>query len=45
MKNQITIREAVMEQDIAVFWQQLLTYFIRDIFPFAVLLDKIVLCV
>ena len=33
MKNQITIREAVMEQDIAVFWQQLLTYFIRDIFP------------
>lgn len=33
MKNQITIREAVMEQDIAVFWQQLRTYFIRDIFP------------
>ena len=33
MKNQITIREAVTEQDIAVFWQQLLTYFIRDIFP------------
>ena len=33
MKNQITIREAVTEQDIAVFWQQLRTYFIRDIFP------------
>ena len=33
MKNQITIREAVMEQDIAVFWQQLRIYFIRDIFP------------
>ena len=33
MKNQITIRAAVMEQDIAVFWQQLRIYFIRDIFP------------
>ena len=33
MKNQITIREVVTEQDIAVFWQQLRTYFIRDIFP------------
>ena len=33
MKNQITIREAVTEQDIAVFWQQLRIYFIRDIFP------------
>ena len=33
MKNQITIREAVTEQDIAVFWQQLRTYYIRDIFP------------
>ena len=33
MKSQITIREAVMEQDIAVFWQQLRIYFIRDIFP------------
>lgn len=33
MKNQITIREAVTEQDIAVFWQQLRTYFFRDIFP------------
>lgn len=33
MKNQITIREAATEQDIAVFWQQLRIYFIRDIFP------------
>ena len=34
MKNQITIREAVTEQDIAVFWQQLRIYFILDIFPY-----------
>lgn len=33
MKNQITIREAATEQDIAVFLQQLRIYFIRDIFP------------
>ena len=33
MINQITILEAVTEQDIAVFWQQLRIYFIRDIFP------------
>ena len=33
MKNQITIREAVTEADIAVFWEQLHTYHKRDIFP------------
>ena len=33
MKNQITIREAITEADIAVFWGQLHTYHIRDIFP------------
>lgn len=33
MKNQITIREAISEADIAVFWEQLHTYHTRDIFP------------
>ena len=33
MQNQITIREALTEQDIAVFWEQLYAYFKRDIFP------------
>ena len=33
MKNQITIREAITEADIAVFWGQLHTYHMRDIFP------------
>lgn len=33
MKNQITIREAITEADIAVFWEQLHTYHMRDIFP------------
>lgn len=33
MENQITIREAVTEKDVAVFWQQLHTYYKRDIFP------------
>ena len=33
MKNQITIREAVIEADIAAFWNQLHTYHKRDIFP------------
>lgn len=33
MKNQITIREAVTEADIAAFWEQLHTYHKRDIFP------------
>lgn len=32
MKNQITIREAVTENDAAVFWEQLHLYFNRDIF-------------
>ena len=32
MKNQITIREAVTEADIAAFWEQLHTYHKRDIF-------------
>lgn len=33
MKNAMTIREAVTETDIAVFWTQLRLYFERDIFP------------
>lgn len=33
MKNQIIIREAVTEADIAAFWKQLHTYHRRDIFP------------
>ena len=33
MKNQITIREAITEADIAAFWGQLHTYHMRDIFP------------
>ena len=33
MENQITIREAITETDVAVFWEQLHTYHKRDIFP------------
>ncbi|EDM99706.1 acetyltransferase, GNAT family [Pseudoflavonifractor capillosus ATCC 29799] len=33
MKNEITIREAVTEQEIGFFWAQLRAYFNRDIFP------------
>jgi len=33
MENPITIREAVTEKDIAVFWEQLHSYHKRDIFP------------
>ena len=33
MENQITIREAITENDVAVFWDQLHTYHKRDIFP------------
>ena len=33
MKNQITIREAITEADIAAFWEQLHTYHLRDIVP------------
>ena len=33
MENQITIREAVTEYDVAVFWEQLHIYHKRDIFP------------
>ena len=33
MENQITIREAIMEADVAAFWEQLHTYHKRDIFP------------
>ena len=33
MENNITIREAVSEGDISLFWQQLHSYFKRDIFP------------
>ena len=33
MENQITIREAVTETDVAAFWKQLHTYHKRDIFP------------
>lgn len=33
MKHQITIREAITENDMAVFWEQLHIYHQRDIFP------------
>lgn len=33
MENQITIREAITENDVAVFWEQLHTYHKRDNFP------------
>lgn len=33
MENQITIREAVTENDVALFWEQLHIYYRRDIFP------------
>ena len=33
MENQITIREALSKADVAIFWEQLHTYFKRDIFP------------
>lgn len=33
MKKQITIREAITENDVATFWEQLRIYFKRDIFP------------
>lgn len=33
MENQITIREAVTENDVATFWEQLHIYYKRDIFP------------
>ena len=32
MKNQVTIREAVTENDVAIFWEQLYAYFRRDMF-------------
>ena len=32
MENQITIREAITENDVALFWEQLHTYHKRDIF-------------
>lgn len=33
MENQITIREAITENEIAIFWEQLHAYHKRDIFP------------
>lgn len=33
MKNQITIREAITENEVALFWEQLHIYHKRDIFP------------
>lgn len=33
MENQITVREAVTENDAALFWEQLRIYYKRDIFP------------
>lgn len=33
MENQITIREALTKADVTIFWEQLHTYFKRDIFP------------
>ena len=32
MENQITIREAVTEKDVELFWEQLHLYHRRDIF-------------
>ena len=31
MENQITIREAITENDVALFWEQLHTSYKRDI--------------
>ena len=33
MNNQITIREASTEHDVAIFWEKLHAYYKRDIFP------------
>ena len=33
MENQITIREAITENDVALFWEQLHIYHKRDMFP------------
>ncbi len=33
MENQITIREAITDNDVALFWEQLHIYHKRDIFP------------
>ena len=33
MENQITVREAVTQDDAALFWEQLHLYYKRDIFP------------
>lgn len=33
MENRITIREAVTEHDVALFWEQLYAYYKRDLFP------------
>lgn len=33
MKNQITIREATAENEVAAFWEELCSYFRRDILP------------
>ena len=33
MENQIIIREAITENDVALFWEQLHTYYKRDMFP------------
>ena len=33
MENRITVREAVTEIEVAIFWEQLYSYYKRDIFP------------
>lgn len=33
MENQLTIREAVTKNDTALFWEQLYSYYKRDMFP------------
>lgn len=33
MTNEITIRESITEKEIAFFWEQLYTYFRRDMYP------------
>ena len=33
MKKQISVREAIAENDVKLFWEKLREYFVRDIFP------------
>ncbi len=33
MESKILIRDAITDKETALFWEQLCTYFVRDIFP------------